>query len=128
MPKSGSVFDDYYEKKPHPLQGGQKKDEVSMSGDSYQSEGNLPLKKVHNTNTRSIAEKVPLKTKNLVAVPLINNQEQRGGFKSPNFKSPNRSGSEEDQTLKRVLSFGGKKPMPKATEDNNMVLVKKNVL
>lgn len=90
--KNINAFDDYYEKNSKfcPVIK-QKKDEVSLSGDSYQSEGYVPIKKIYKNNAKSIADKLPSQSKNLVSIPLQNNQEPRVGFKSPNLKPANRS-------------------------------------
>lgn len=127
--KNISAFDDYYEKNPKPYpQMKDKKNEVSLSGDSYQSEGYVPVKKVYKTNAKSIADKNMPKTKNLVAIPHQNNQAQRVGFKSPNLKPVNRSESDDDLSLKRILSFGGRKAGPHFDIDTSNKLTKKNMI
>lgn len=40
----------------------------------------------------------------------INNQE-RGAFKSPGNRPQNKSNTEDEKAVKRILSFGGKKLM-----------------
>ena len=100
-----TVFDDYYEKKTKVVD---KKEVFSMSGDSYQSEGYIGSKK-HVFTPKSIADKVHVKSKNIVTNTLIANQELRGGFKSPNNRMPNRTEGEDSHSTKKILNFGAKK-------------------
>jgi hypothetical protein len=54
---------------------------------------------------------MPLPIKNMVTAPMINNQENRGAFKSPGNRPQNKNDSDDEKTGKRILSFGGKKLM-----------------
>lgn len=102
--KTGSAFDDYYEKKPKVPRD--KKEEISLSGDSYQSENFNGLKKAPNSPKSLAAERS--QKKNLVT-PIPSDARQ--SFKSPPNRPPQRTDSEEDKSGKRILSFGGKKLM-----------------
>ena len=104
-----SAFDDYYGKKPKVfLEVSKKKEDASRSNDSCLSEKRFPIKK-SNGSTRSLVDKMSPRNKNIVNVPLPGNKNQNDGPKSPNFKLGNRSDSEDEIPIKRVLSFGGKK-------------------
>lgn len=61
-------------------------------------------------------------------VPHQNNQEQRVLFKSPNLKPANRSESDDDLSLKRILSFGGRKTGPHFEIDTSNKQPKKNMI
>ena len=47
--------------------------------------------------------------KNIVTVPMAN--QERGGYKSPGNRPQNKSSTEDEKAVKRILSFGGKKLM-----------------
>lgn len=67
------------------------------------------LKKKQNS-PHSFAEKIGSQPhKNIVTVP-ITNQEGRA-FKSPGSRPQNKSSTEDEKAVKRILSFGGKKLM-----------------
>ncbi len=70
--KKGSVFDDYDQKKPK-VQAKDKKQQISLSGDSYQSEGFNGLK-MKNHSPNAFADKIGnYQNKNMVTT-MINNQ------------------------------------------------------
>ena len=96
-----TIFDDYYGTSPR-MQPTAKKDDDSVSGDSYQSEG-LGFKKLDSSLKPPVRKMVTgSSAKNLLA-PNHSKHDSRSSFKSPG------SNREDEKSSKRILSFGQKK-------------------
>ena len=70
--KKGSVFDDYDQKKAK-VQAKDKKQQISLSGDSYQSEGFNGLK-MKNHSPNGFADKIGNHQNKNIVTTMINNQ------------------------------------------------------